>query len=205
MWRRAVGGAALLGSVGIASTVRFARLDVSRNGVAAEGEEEEDGFYNVEVLRNKPLGANTRLVRFKLSDPKAGLPYTLGSYVQVKGLSFNVDESFPFGKKVCKPYLPVQALDKKGFFDVVVHTYSSPLGDTSRFLANRRQVGVFFPFSFFSTHQLTFFFFFFPKTGRHCSNTRPHRARKNRQATAGRTACWIGCRRFGVYCCASVY
>ncbi|CAK9047560.1 NADH-cytochrome b5 reductase 2 (Mitochondrial cytochrome b reductase) [Durusdinium trenchii] len=107
--------------------------------VAQLEERMKQGFVEVEVLRNKPLGDNTRLVRLKLHDDKQRVRYDVGSYVLVKGLSFHVDESFPFGKFVLKPYLAVQPPDREGHFDLIVKTYPFPKGSASRYLAEMRR------------------------------------------------------------------
>jgi len=127
-----------LGLSGLALCAGIATMSTAER-VKLEAEHTEDGFYKVEVLRNKALGPNTRLLRLKLDDPEACLEYSPGSFVYVRGTTFSVAESFPFGKQVCKPYLVVQPLDRKGHFDLIVKTFPYPQGDTSRYLAESSQ------------------------------------------------------------------
>ncbi|GBG30681.1 NADH-cytochrome b5 reductase-like protein [Hondaea fermentalgiana] len=96
-------------------------------------------FEKLEVLRNKPLGANARIIRFKLPDRQQSFAYSFGDIINVRALSFDVDESYAFGKRLSRAYIPLHPLDRKGHMDIIVKTYPYPDGDTGRFLATRRQ------------------------------------------------------------------
>jgi cytochrome-b5 reductase len=109
-----------------------------RSELAAHQRARSDDFFPVTVIANKALGPNTRLLRLQLESSDAALEYRFGSYVTLRGLSLAVDESFPFGKLVEREYLPLQPLDRRGHFDVIVKTYAWPGGDCSRFLAAAR-------------------------------------------------------------------
>jgi cytochrome-b5 reductase len=110
----------------------------SRSELTAQQRARSDDFFPVSVISNKALGPNTRLLRLQLESADAALEYRFGSFVTLRGLSLAVDESFPFGKLVEREYLPLQPLDRRGHFDVIVKTYAWPAGDCSRFLAAAR-------------------------------------------------------------------
>mmetsp|Transcript_1281 Transcript_1281/g.3156 ORF Transcript_1281/g.3156 Transcript_1281/m.3156 type:complete len:396 (+) Transcript_1281:148-1335(+) len=111
------------------------RLEAAERVAALAGEP----FVKLEILRNKPLGLHTRIVRFKLPEGTEQYPYEFGDIVNVRALSFDVDESYAFGKRLLRSYIPLQPLDRKGHMDIIVKTYPYPDGDTGRYLAARKQ------------------------------------------------------------------
>lgn len=95
-------------------------------------------FVKLKVLANKPLNQakTVHILRICLEDKNDVLGCGLGGLVQIRGLSNEVSENFPFGKLFLQSYVPISWPDKKGHFDIIYKFKDEYEGDMSDFLVS---------------------------------------------------------------------
>mmetsp|Transcript_12209 Transcript_12209/g.14802 ORF Transcript_12209/g.14802 Transcript_12209/m.14802 type:complete len:443 (-) Transcript_12209:1587-2915(-) len=119
------------------------------NGSLVPGVVEEESFEDLrwprftklKVLTNKPLnGSNSvHILRICLENKDDTLGLKPGNLIQLRGLSNEVSENFPFGKLFIRSFVPVSWPDKQGHFDIIYKFHDEPEGEMADYLHSLRR------------------------------------------------------------------